>query len=159
MTPRLAGISAFGVGGTNAHVIVEEPPLAQPTGVSRKQQLITLSARTTTALDAMSKRLADHLASASPDLADVSHTLTGRRGFPLRRSIVAADLAEAVAKLREEAKSVTAPAKAPRVAFLFPGQGSQYVGMGREIYDSEPAASPAHPPRRADHAFPIGTGA
>ncbi|RYD19293.1 MAG: acyltransferase domain-containing protein, partial [Verrucomicrobiaceae bacterium] len=138
MTPRLAGISAFGVGGTNAHVIVEEPPLAQPTGTSRKQQLITLSARTPAALDAMSKRLANLLENESPDLADVAHTLTGRRGFPVRRSIVAADLKEAIAKLRDEAKTTNAPATAPRVAFLFPGQGSQYVNMGREIYDSEP---------------------
>ncbi|MES2439180.1 MAG: amino acid adenylation domain-containing protein [Verrucomicrobiota bacterium] len=138
-TPRLAGVSAFGVGGTNAHLVVGEPPLPLPAGVSRKQQLIILSARTATALDAMSNRLADHLESASPDLADVSHTLTGRRAFPVRRSIVAGNLSEAVAKLREEAKSVTAPAQAPRVAFVFPGQGSQYVGMGREIYDSEPS--------------------
>ncbi|RYD41713.1 MAG: type I polyketide synthase, partial [Verrucomicrobiaceae bacterium] len=139
MTPRLAGISAFGVGGTNAHVIVEEPPLTQPTGASRKQQLITLSARTPAALDMMSKRLADHLENESPDLADVAHTLTGRRAFPVRRTVVAADLKEAMAKLRDEAKTTTAPATAPRVAFLFPGQGSQYVNMGREIYDSEPA--------------------
>ncbi|RYD37394.1 MAG: acyltransferase domain-containing protein, partial [Verrucomicrobiaceae bacterium] len=127
------------VGGTNAHVIVEEPPLAQPTSSSRKQQLITLSARTPAALDAMSARLANHLETQSPDLADVAHTLTGRRAFPVRRTVVAADLAEAIAKLRDEAKTATAPATAPRVAFLFPGQGSQYVNMGREIYDSEPA--------------------
>ncbi len=138
--PRLAGVSAFGVGGTNAHVVMEEAPLALSTTPGRKQHLLALSARSVTALDAMALRLADHLESEITDLADVSHTLaTGRRAFPHRRTVVAADLAEAIVKLRETGKNSTAPATAPRVAFLFPGQGSQYVEMGREIYDSEPA--------------------
>jgi amino acid adenylation domain-containing protein len=139
-TPRLAGVSAFGVGGTNAHVVMEEAPLPLPTTSGRKQQLLTLSAKTATALDAMALRLADHLASENPALADVSHTLaTGRRSFPQRRIIVAADAADAIAKLRAEGKATLAPATAPRVAFIFPGQGAQYTDMGREIYDSEPA--------------------
>ena len=139
-SPRLAGVSAFGVGGTNAHVVMQEAPPTLPTTTGRKQHLLVLSAKSATAVDAMALRLADHLERESPDLADVSHTLaTGRRAFPHRRTFVAADLAEAIAKLRESGKPITAPATAPRVAFLFPGQGSQYVGMGREIYDSEPA--------------------
>ncbi len=139
-TPRLAGISAFGVGGTNAHVVMTEAPLPLPTTPGRLPHLLTLSARTATALDAMANRLADHLASENPDLADVVHTLaTGRRAFPYRRTVVAMDAAGAIANLREETKATTAPATAPRVAFIFPGQGSQYVKMGREIYDSEPA--------------------
>jgi amino acid adenylation domain-containing protein len=139
-TPRLAGVSAFGVGGTNAHVVMEEAPLPLPTTSSRGPKLLTLSAKSATALDAMALRLADHLVSENPDLADVSHTLaTGRRSFPHRRIIVAADVAEAVTKLRAEGKATLAPAIAPRVAFIFPGQGAQYTDMGREIYDSEPA--------------------
>ncbi len=139
-TPRRAGVSAFGVGGTNAHVVMEEAPLPLPTTAGRKQHLLILSAKSATALDAMSNRLADHLESDSPDLADVSHTLaTGRRAFPLRRTVVASDHAEAISKLRKSGHSVTAPAAPLRVAFLFPGQGSQYSDMGREIYDSESA--------------------
>lgn len=135
--PRIAGVSAFGVGGTNAHVVMEEAPATLPTTPGRKQQLLVLSAKTSTALDAMASRLADHL--ADKDLANVAFTLaTGRKAFPFRRAIVAADPAEAVAKLREPAKAA-ASNKSARVAFLFPGQGSQYPGMGRELYDSEPA--------------------
>lgn len=135
--PRIAGVSAFGVGGTNAHVVMEEAPAALPTTPGRKQQLLVLSAKTATALDAMAARLADHL--SDKDLADTAFTLaTGRKAFHFRRAIVAADPAEAVAKLREPAKA-TASNKSTRVAFLFPGQGSQYPGMGRELYDSEPA--------------------
>jgi amino acid adenylation domain-containing protein len=138
-SPRLAGVSAFGVGGTNAHVILEEAPQVLSTSTGKSRQLLLLSAKSTAALEAMSQRLADHLQKEQPTLADVSHTLaTGRRAFPHRRAIVAADTAEAIAKLGDSSKSITAPTHSPKVAFLFPGQGSQYVEMGREIYDSEP---------------------
>ena len=151
--PRIAGVSAFGVGGTNAHVVMEEAPAPLPTSPGRKTQLLVLSAKSATALDAMAAKLADHMEQGhscpvsptgdtsvpAPDLADVSFTLaTGRKPFPFRRAIVAADPAEAIAKLREPAKA-TPSNKSTRIAFLFPGQGSQYPGMGSELYHSEPA--------------------
>ncbi|MEO7101054.1 MAG: amino acid adenylation domain-containing protein [Luteolibacter sp.] len=139
-TPRLAGVSAFGVGGTNAHVVMEEAPPLAATTPGRRQHLLVLSAKTETALDAMARRLADYLEKETPDLADVSYTLaTGRRHFSHRRTVVATGHADAIEKLRESGKSVSAPANPPQAAFLFPGQGSQYTGMGREIYDTEPA--------------------
>ena len=137
-SPRIAGVSAFGVGGTNAHVVMEEAPKPLPTTIGHKQQVLTLSAKSEAALAAMAQRLAGHLAHEQPDLADVSHTLaTGRRAFLIRTSIVASDVSEAIAKLREPIKVATAQSTAPRIAFIFPGQGSQYLNMGRELYDSQ----------------------
>jgi acyl transferase domain-containing protein/NAD(P)-dependent dehydrogenase (short-subunit alcohol dehydrogenase family)/acyl carrier protein/SAM-dependent methyltransferase/aryl carrier-like protein len=101
--PLRAGVSSFGIGGTNAHAILEEPPAPTPTGPSRDRQLLLLSARTATALDALTDRLAEHL-QERPDLnlADVAYTLAvGRRAYPHRRAVLCRDLAEAVGALRE----------------------------------------------------------
>ena len=122
-TPRLAGVSAFGVGGTNAHVVMEEAPLPLPTTAGRKQQLLTLSAKSATALDAMALRLADHLESETPDLADVSYTLaTGRRAFPHRRDHRRRGCRRGHRQTpRRRENPPLAPTTAPRVAFIFPG--------------------------------------
>jgi acyl transferase domain-containing protein len=142
--PRRAGVSAFGVGGTNAHVIVEEAPLPEAGSASRPQQLLILSAKTETALRQMSENLAAHL-SANPaqDLSEAAYTLkVGRKSFPHRRVLVAESAVEAAAKLHSgDARSVfsgQAPPNEPSVVFLFPGQGAQYVNMGRGLYESEP---------------------
>jgi len=143
-TPRRAGVSAFGVGGTNAHVVVEEAPPPAETSPSRPRQLLVLSAKTETALAAMTDNLARHL-EAHPDLAlpDVAFTLhKGRRAFAHRRALVAKDLPEAVAALKTaDARSLCtgkAPAQQPEVIFLFPGQGAQHVDMARQLYEGEP---------------------
>ena len=143
--PRRAGVSSFGVGGTNAHVVLEEAPLPEPAGPAREHQLLVVSARTPEALARSVARLADRL-EADPGLAlaDVAYTLqVGRTAFAQRRAVVARDAAEAVARLRGgDARGVVARrarAQAPPVAFLFPGQGSQYVGMGATLYREEPA--------------------
>ncbi|HEV8580106.1 MAG TPA: amino acid adenylation domain-containing protein [Thermoanaerobaculia bacterium] len=137
--PRRAGVSSFGIGGTNAHVVVEEAPELVPSGPSRRWQLLTLSARTPAALGEASRRLAAHLRSASPDLADVSYTLhVGRKAFGRRAMAVCGDAGEALAALEGGALAGGEAGTAPSVAFLFPGQGAQHVRMAEDLYRGEP---------------------
>ncbi|NPC84603.1 amino acid adenylation domain-containing protein, partial [Pyxidicoccus fallax] len=143
--PRRAGVSSFGIGGTNAHVVLEEaPPQAKGQGSRRGRQLVTLSARTVSALEAMSRALADHVETyPEVDLADLAFTRAlGRRAFELRRTVVARDMAELVRELRKPGTvsevNDLAAARSARVAFLFPGQGAQSVRMAQGLYESEP---------------------
>ncbi|MBM7814503.1 type I polyketide synthase [Saccharothrix algeriensis] len=141
--PRRAGVSAFGFGGTNAHVILEEAPAGGPrsTSDSSAPVVLTVSARTAEELDAATDRLADHWDRHSPDPADAAHTLAlGRRAFPHRRAVVVTEPATAADSLRtrDPATSVTGASATPDVVFLFTGQGSQHVGMGEELYRTEP---------------------
>ncbi|MFE0154458.1 SDR family NAD(P)-dependent oxidoreductase [Nonomuraea sp. NPDC059007] len=137
--PRRAGVSSFGIGGTNAHIVLEEaPPLPPAVREHRGHHLLRLSARTPSALAAMTERLAARLATEDLDLADVAHTLrTGRRRFKHRAVVVAGSHEEAVRALGDQRRLVRGVAGNPRVAWLFPGQGAQYEGMGRELYQTE----------------------
>ncbi|MDI1443037.1 type I polyketide synthase [Polyangium sp. 6x1] len=143
-SPRRAGVSSIGIGGTNAHVILEEPPPASPSGPSRPWHALLLSAKTPEALDRATQALAQHLES-HPDvpLADVAYTLqVGRRSFAHRRAIVC-DLergGEVARALFEPRRILSGTVEGtPRVvAFMFPGSGTQHVGMGAELYRSEP---------------------
>jgi phthiocerol/phenolphthiocerol synthesis type-I polyketide synthase E len=141
--PRRAGVSAFAVGGVNAHVVVEEAPAAEPSGPSRPWQLLVLSARTETALEAATDNLAGHLERhPERDLADVAFTLqAGRRAYAYRRALVCRDREEALRILRgRDGRRLwsAAPEDGQRpVAFLFPGLGNQYPDMALELYRSE----------------------
>jgi thioester reductase-like protein len=139
-SPRVAGVTSLGVGGTNAHAVLAEPPPTPSPGPAREWQLLPLSARNRRALDAACDRLATHLADTAPRLADVAYTLqTGRHGFDVRRFAVCRDGAEATTMLREHRTlpSATLPADRPDVVFLFPGGGTQYPDMGLDLYRSE----------------------
>jgi acyl transferase domain-containing protein len=143
-TPRRAGVSSFGIGGTNAHVVLEEAPEAEVPS-DRPWQLVVLSARTPTALDAATRNLVGWLRE-NPDapLADAAHTLQmGRRMFAHRRAVVARDTADAASALASMNPGRVATGhgepEAHPVAFLFPGEGIQHAGMGAELYHEEPA--------------------
>ena len=142
LAPRRAGVTALGIGGTNAHVILEEAPaLAQP-GESRPWQVLTLSSKTETALETATHNLADHL-EKHPELNLADTAFTGHRGrkaLAHRRAIVCDTREEAIRSLRgANPKEVFSGREAARtgIAFLFPGQGAQYVRMARGIYHSE----------------------
>jgi acyl transferase domain-containing protein/acyl carrier protein len=148
--PRRAGVSSFGIGGTNAHVILEEAPSAasvRPGVMRRPYHILTLSAMEAKPLRELAGRYSDFLASG-PEVHSVCFTSnTGRRHFRHRLAAVAATVEE----LREELSTFVQERESPRlftgelhgetapgVAFLFTGQGSQYAGMGRELYQTQP---------------------
>jgi phthiocerol/phenolphthiocerol synthesis type-I polyketide synthase E len=143
--PRRAGVSSFGMGGTNAHAVLEEAPAVEPGSASRPWQLLLLSAKTGTALETSSARLATFLERhPETDFADVVHTLqVGRRTVDHRLAVVCRDREDALAVLsgadpqrllRSEQESSDRP-----VTFLFPGLGEHYPGMARDLYETEPA--------------------
>jgi acyl transferase domain-containing protein/acetyltransferase-like isoleucine patch superfamily enzyme/acyl carrier protein len=142
--PRRAGVSSIGVGGTNAHVILEEAPDPEPSGQSRPWQLLVWSARTKNALEEATLRLNEFFQSnPDVDLADTSHTLqVGRKGFQHRRALVCRSVEDAGAALREMDKqrvlSTQTDDSLRSVVFMFPGGGAQYPDMGRGLYESEP---------------------
>ncbi len=142
--PRLAGVSAFGVGGTNAHVVLEEAPPTAPSSGSRTQHVFVLSARTDDALEAATRNLAAHLeAHPESSAGDVARTLqSGRRAFDRRRAFTAPDLATARTALEAAGarRPPTASAVSARrhVTFLFPGQGAQTPGMASDLHATEP---------------------
>ena len=143
--PRRAGVNSLGVGGTNAHVILQEPPVLPASGESDWPfHILAVSGRSKAALDANSAALAAWLrAHPDVDMADLSFTLTqGRRQFDRRRVLVAGDAAEAAALLENpdpllvfDHQPVGDPAEA---IFMLPGGGAQYAGMARDLYQTEP---------------------
>ncbi|MCB0085475.1 MAG: type I polyketide synthase, partial [Caldilineaceae bacterium] len=163
---RIAGISSFGLSGTNVHIVLEEAPQRPATAstpvVVRAEEattdaaahLLTLSAKSEAALQAMAQRYAVFLATppaADVDLGDICYTShTGRNHYSHRLSVTAASLAEMQQTLAAYAATPgdqlgdaiatghVGKTQKPKIAFLFTGQGSQYPGMGRELYASEP---------------------
>lgn len=137
--PRRAGVSSFGIGGTNAHVIVEEPPVAAPVRRTRRRNLLVVSGKTPEAAARAGSRLVEDLRRLPADsVADAAATLAAFRSHFRHRAAVLAGGPEDDAQtdtlpVREEADTP------PRVVFMFPGQGSQYVGMARELADRFPA--------------------
>ncbi|MDT5062901.1 MAG: hypothetical protein QOH63_3360 [Acidobacteriota bacterium] len=142
--PRRAGINSFGIGGTNAHVILEEAPLVETSHHSRPEHLLLLSAKTDAALETATTNLLEHF-KQHPDLnpADAAYTLqVGRRAFDRRRMLVCRDVDDAVSALErlDPARVLTSRQESTErpVTFMFSGQGTQYVNMALGLYEQEP---------------------
>jgi acyl transferase domain-containing protein/predicted O-methyltransferase YrrM/acyl carrier protein len=147
--PRIGAVSSFGFSGTNAHVVIEEapPPLERDSTGQRPVHVLTLTARSETALRELAVRYERHLAGDDIDLGDVCFTAnTGRARFEHRLAV----LADGVPSCRERLRAAVemrptpglfrgrAPLRRPRVAFLYSGQGAQRVNMGRGLFESQP---------------------
>lgn len=142
--PRRAGVSSFGIGGTNAHLILEEAPLREPSDSSRPWQLIPLSAKSFTALETMRKQLGMYLEQhMTVPLADVAHTLQkGRVALSHRHVFVCREVREGIENLERPLSDTLfshfQESETRSLAFMFSGQGTQYVHMGQELYQHEP---------------------
>jgi acyl transferase domain-containing protein len=153
LRPAYAGVNSFGVTGTNAHVVLEEAPATAARAAAARSgaQLLTLTAKTPMALRALADRCAGAIDS-DVDLGDLCYTAGARRTHHGERlAVVGATRGELAAGLRAYASETASPSLAaerarasrPRVVFVFPGQGSQWLGMGRALLASEPAFAAA----------------
>lgn len=142
--PRRAGVSSFGIGGTNVHMIVEEPPVIPSSDIARQWQLLLLSAKTATALQTQTENLVAHLQRAADiNIADVAYTLqVGRRAFGHRRALLCRTTDEAIAALQTpDAADVWTCFQESRdrpVIFMFPGTNELFVQAGHALYQTEP---------------------
>ncbi|MCX6318726.1 MAG: amino acid adenylation domain-containing protein, partial [Bacteroidetes bacterium] len=142
-TPLRASVSSFGIGGTNAHVILEEAPVTPPAESADEYQLLVFSAKTPAALERNIRRLSEYIrANNGLSLAAVAYTLqTGRAAFDYRKAIVCRTTVEIPQRCDEIVGTDFSVQKilkgTPRIVLMFSGQGSQYAGMCAELYHSE----------------------
>lgn len=143
LVPRRAGISSFGIGGTNVHLIIEEAPEgAAASPVDEKPCLLLLSAKTAQAVEAQGRQLAKHVEGIEKsEVGDVVRTLTvGRNQFAWRMATVCGKFDNMSACIADRVgKPAVHAQKVPSVVFMFPGQGVQYAGMARQLYYEETA--------------------
>ncbi|MFJ2767086.1 type I polyketide synthase [Streptomyces sp. NPDC087300] len=141
--PRLAGVSGFGFTGTNAHILLSDPPDSCPVPPAVPEpataHLVPLSAPDAEGLERLTTAWEQRLSHASDDeLPSLAAAATaGRAHFPYRRALLGSSRDQLMKALRGSTPD-PAPSRPPQVAFLFSGQGSQYFGMGRELYENEP---------------------
>ncbi|MEH0021902.1 MAG: SDR family NAD(P)-dependent oxidoreductase [Desulfobacter sp.] len=142
--PLRAGISSFGIGGTNAHVVLEEAPCQPPREENGLPSMLMMSARSQTALDTMTANLGTFLKkNPETNLKDAAYTLqVGRALYPYRRVVMASNASDAsdalIALKKKQSVTCHTETDTQKIAFMFPGQGSQYINMGLTLYDDVP---------------------
>ncbi len=138
--PRCAGVSAFGIGGTNAHVIVEDGPRQPLPRAASRPRVVVWSAVTDQAEQAYREQLRLCLGSQGDEMfaAAVGTLQDGRRGYAIRRAVVATSAQEALAAVSGDRNVIKGRAECREIAFLFPGQGSQRAAMGAGLYQADP---------------------
>jgi len=145
-TPRRAGVSSFGFGGTNAHIILEEAPersleLNRDSSSAKSHQVLLLSAKTSSALETATSNLVTYLQEHSEcNLSDVAHTLQiGRQQLIHKRAVICETVADAISALTDPKRVLTSCQATDKkeITFLFTGLGTHYVGMARELYQTE----------------------
>ena len=140
---RRAAITSLGIGGTNAHVILEEPPKKMRSDANALPEIVLLSARSEGALKKRSEELIQYLQqNPSSSLSDVAYTLrTGRKHFEYREAFAARDVQETIEILQERIEKTSyskVPEKSSSIVFLFPGNGSAHAGMCQGLYRDIP---------------------
>ncbi|MEL6903629.1 MAG: type I polyketide synthase, partial [Cyanobacteria bacterium J06606_4] len=144
-SPRRAGVNSLGIGGTNVHVVLEEAD-ADKGSEARSHEIFTLSAKNPTVLKTLAEQFLFFLGGHSDlSLADMCFTLAvGRSHFPYRLAFVVSSLSDLQQQLQAWLSAQTSntsdsqPPTPSDIAFLFTGQGAQSVGMGRELYETQP---------------------
>jgi len=139
----LVGVSSFGISSTNAHVILEGPPPAKPPAseVERPVHLLALSAKSEVALEALTARWAQAFETSGADVADLCHTANaGRAHFEHRLAVTGRSREDFVGalKAKRQTSRVARNDVKPRVAFLYTGQGANFPGMGRALFETSP---------------------
>ena len=137
--PRIAGISSLGIGGTNVHVILQQGPIQQSKKVNQEYKLIRYSAKSDTALENYEDKLLNYLENKTVELDDLAYTLQqGRKQFDLAKYLIVKDKTDLINALKNKKIKENVVKVKNNIVFMFSGQGSQYINMGKDFYNSQP---------------------